>query len=398
MTAETHPLTELRHRLGLTRQELANEAKVSERQLARIETDHAQARKATLARLAKALDVDVEVISGERPLPAPENKELAQEIDPQNLKALRKGKGLSRSALAAKAGVSERQLARLESPGPKRKVRATTFKRLANALGADVNEISGAVPVAPKLAPREDGGTRRVRVSPQVRLAYDLIQYRYGPTLMQILELAPLLFVLLAEGSLAWRRERLAEVDEAIKRLDELSEDSQLYFASCISDVEAGRDCEGDSIANADLLGEDVQSDESVQSLGMDTSRVEPFATYLRKMAEDIGMEGGIVDFDPPYREAVDPTWGGRSYEVCRDTLGELAGDSTDARWALAHGDVRVSQIPKDLLEPEAKDQRIAWLESRLSDDTRDHMEALEAIEKWIDQLRSETASRPAGT
>lgn len=384
MTIETHPLIELRNREGLTRQELASKAKVSERQLARIETEHVQARDTTLERLAKALGVDVGVIAGEKPLPAAENKELALEIDPHNLKTLRKGKGLSRSALATKAQVSERQLARLESSGSMRKTRATTFRRIAKALGANVEELSGAVPVAPKLAPQENMETSGVRVSPQLLLAYDLIQYRYGPTLKQVFELAPLLFVLLAEGSLAWRKERLAEIDEIIQRLYEMSSDSQLYFAGSVYHIDDGADYERGSIMNTDILGDDIRREKQ----DLDTSDVDPFATYLCKMAKDLGIDG-IVNFEEP-DSAVYTTWGGKPYEVCGDTLGELTGGSIYARWALLYGDVRLSKIPKDLLKPEAKDDRIAWLENKLSDDMRNTIDDMrqnapdfEELLKW---------------
>lgn len=85
-----HRLTELRHRKQLTRQELARDAHVSERQLARIETGHVRLRKSTLERLAKALDVAPEVIVGAQPLPEADNEVPSLEIDSDNLKALRK--------------------------------------------------------------------------------------------------------------------------------------------------------------------------------------------------------------------------------------------------------------------------------------------------------------------
>ena len=45
-----------------------------------------------------------------------------------------------------------------------------------------------------------------IKINSQVRLAYDLVKHRYGPSQKEIIKLAPLLYVLLAEGSLAWRR------------------------------------------------------------------------------------------------------------------------------------------------------------------------------------------------
>lgn len=396
---DPHHLIELRRRKQLSRQALAGEAKVSERQLARIEAGHVRMRNSTLHRLAKALDVAPEAISGAQSLPEADDEVPPLQIGPENLRALRKSKGLSRSALAHKARVSERQIARLESPNPTpRKVRTTTIKRIATALDADVKALSGSVPAARKPEPREQVRVG-LQVSAQLLLAFDLIRLRYGPTPRQVIELAPMLFALLAEGSLAWRRGHVAKIEEAIRHLHELSDDSQLYFAwtEYIAD---GVEYEKGSIMNADLLRDDLREDDWYIA-----DYAEPFATYLRKMAEDLGTEG-IVDFDQS-DSAVGPPlsniWGAESYVVCRDTLDELTGGSKYARWALVHGDVQLSKIPKDLLKPEAKDDRIAWLESKLSDKVRNREEATEAYAKTLrtiegNEERSDTeAAHPAG-
>ena len=357
-------LVALRKRKGLTRQALADKANVSVRQLARIEKAPSRVRQTTLDRLARALDVDVKVLTGEQPLPAADEGAGSFEIDPESLKALRSAKGWSRSQLADRSRVSKRQLARLESAHSPVSVRMTTFKRIVEALGTDGEKLTGASVVAQNPEKLEDIGLR-VRVSPQLQLAYDLVSYRYGPTRREIVELAPLLFVLLAEGSLAWRRERAEKVDELIGRLHELGKHSPLYGASFLEHVQDGNELERRSISNVDLMGNDVRREE-----WGDSYEGVPFCDYLCKLAEDIGI-AGIVDFFPDTSDATvgyDTIWGAEPYEVCRDILGELTGTSKLARRALLHGNVRLPQIPKDLLSPEARDARVAWLEGRLSD------------------------------
>lgn len=347
---------------------------MSERQIARIEAGHVRVRTVTAERLATALDVAPEVISGTQPLPEPDDEVPSLGVDAGNLKALRKGKGLSRSRLADKAGVSERQIARLESGSTRQAVRATTMNRLAKALGADAKELSGATPVVPKPAPQE-GKRVGLRVSAQLGLAFDLIRFRYGPTPREVIELTPLLFVLLAEGSLAWRRRHLAAVDEVVRRLHDLNFETSLTFG--LDDFWGGMGYEESSIEAADILGDDVPE---FEDLPMGHS-AEPFATYLRKMADDLGTEGS-VDFvhSPSAVGWSSPIWGAEPYEICRDTLSELTGGSKYARWALVHGDVRLSEVPKELLKPEAKDDRVAWLESKLSDEVRNREERREAL------------------
>ena len=164
------------------------------------------------------------------------------EIGAQNLKALRTSKGWSRNQLADRSGVSERQLARIESTGGA--VRMTTRKKIAEALGVDREKLSGANSVPRNPEKLEDVGLR-VRVSPQLQLAYDLVSFRYGPTRREIVELAPLLFVLLAEGSLAWRLERAEKVDALIGRLQDLGKHTALYCASFLRRLDAEADCLG---------------------------------------------------------------------------------------------------------------------------------------------------------
>ena len=53
--------------------------------------------------------------------------------------------------------------------------------------------------------------------------------------------------------------------------------------------------------------------------------------------------------------------WGTEPYQVCREELEQIAGGSESANSALAHGDVRLSDIPKELMPRDAKDERVAW-------------------------------------
>ena len=376
----------LREGKRLSRRELAANAKVSERQLARIEASEgtAQVRNHTLQRLARALDVTPQVLNGEAPLPDEIGEPSGSVVQPHALRALRKHNGMSRARLADVSGVPELSIARLESS--ERTVDRKTAEALATALGTSAETLSRQGSEVP-LDPVTSAGTPRTTIplTPQLALAYDLIGRRYGPTRAQVVELAPLLFALLAEGCLAWRRERVGEVWEALDKLGKLGKSaSQLYFAHRIREVELGAGLEEESIDAADLLGDAVRNDPVAWEdfLEEELDAITPFADYLRKLADDLGIRG-IVDFFPEESDAtvgIDTIWGAEPYQVCADTLTEVTGGSEKARWALVHGDAQLSKMPRLLLLKDAKWAQVDWLEDRLSDEVRDACERFEAL------------------
>ena len=382
-------LRQLRESKGLSRQRLEG---VSERQLARIEAADrpTQVRNHTLKVLTEALGVSPEVLTGEEPIPEGFGASSGSRVHPHALRALREREGMSRAELAKRSKVPERGIARLESTA--NTIESATLGALAKALGTDVDTLSRESfepPVGSNT--KGESGRMTVALSPQLRLAYDLIGHRYGPTRSQIIELAPLLFALLAEACLAERRKRLDEVEEAAHQLRQLGDGaSQLYFTHYLVDVEYGAGLELESIESADLLGQKVRADDWARmNFEADLDKVTPFADYLCTLADKLDLDG-VVDFLPVESEAavgtdlLDDIWGAEPYQVCGSTLTELTGGSKRARWALAHGDVQLSKTPRELLKAEAKEARVKWFEDRLSEDVR---EELERRESWMTEL-----------
>jgi len=142
-------------------------------------------------------------------------------VDPNVVRQLREGKRLARTGLAKKANLSERQLRRIEdSDAPTVSVRDNTLMNLARALEVEPSVLTGESP-APKLTPRPAPAERspiRAMVEPKARLGYTLLKQRYGVNATDLINMAPLFFTLLAEGSLAWRRQQLADAEEAMWR------------------------------------------------------------------------------------------------------------------------------------------------------------------------------------
>ncbi len=387
-TIDPQRLRELRDAKNLSRRRLAlaTGGRVSERQLARIEagTKAHTIRENTLRVLTETLDVSAGVLVGTEPVPAVAGAEGGSAVDPRRLRALREHTTMTRAELADQSGLSERHIARLESSA--RPVREGTAEALADALRTDLATLAGdGSETYPEPETHSDSVRMEVRVSPQARLAYDLIGYRYGPTRTQILELAPLLIALLAEGCLARRRKRLCEADDAANRLRALGKGaSQLYFTPYLVDVDYGLALEEESIKSADLLGDKVRDDDWAWQnfTGDDLNEVTPFADYLCELADDLDVKG-IVDFLPTESEATvgfDTIWGAEPYQVCGNALTELTGGTKRARWALAYGDVQLSRMPRDLLHADAKEARVKWLEDRLSDEVRAERESWEDL------------------
>ena len=307
-------------------------------------------------------------------------------ISPEHLKTLRTRKGWSQDKLASESSVSKRQIIRIENSRTSINVRENTVKRLAHALKVERMVLTGNKPLGPEQQLLLPDVQLSSRTSSQVRLAYDLVKHRYGPSHKDLVNLAPLLFVLLAEGSLAWRRQCLDEVGEAMERLRAFGEERKhLYFTYYQTNIESGLWAEEESIDAADLRGDTLRNRDDANLDFADEAlyEVTPFADYLCNFAENLGISG-IVDFGSG---VADDPWGAEPYQICQNELNEITGGSKYARWALEHGDVRLSEIPRELMTKQAKGRRIDWLESKLSDKTREIMEEHERFENLLEKF-----------
>ena len=181
-------------------------------------------------------------------------------IDPERLRTLRDRKGLSRPELHSTSGITSRTIQRLENE-PERcgTTRKDTVNCLAKALDVEPGVLTGELPLpdsdnAPAVEP--EAVQIGARIAPKVRLAYDLIKRRYGVNPTHIINMAPLFFILLAEGSIAQRRERLREARESATHLDQLA---GFWRGGMGTGMDAGIwpgiERERESIREADLFG-----------------------------------------------------------------------------------------------------------------------------------------------
>ena len=144
------------------------------------------------------------------------------------------------------------------------------------------------------------------------------------------------------------------------------------------------RRLEEQSIAKADLFGDyllEDHSDDIRRSAGsgvgaylgetfyapFDPSlwcKDNPFASYLRKLADDldipgvVNVDGGDIRFGSPVNFP--------DYNICSDELNRIANGSPDARRVLKTGHERLSEIPEELMAEDAGEERAEWLEDKL--------------------------------
>ena len=287
-------------------------------------------------------------------------------IQPERLRRLRKANKLSRATLAERSKVSERTIQRLENESERTQTnREYTLECLAKVLGVEEGVLTGDIPFPDASKPPEPERVQiGAQVAPKARLAYDLIRRRYGVSTTEILNMAPLFFTILAEGSLAWRRNKLEEASDAIGRLEQVDRemgyrifDHGAIYAGNAHSAERG------SIDKADLFGDHLLDTAWTDSF--DPSEGNPFACYLRKLADDLDrpsvvkVEHDGLSYGAPWLRFPD-------YDLCDDELNAITNGSLDARRALETGYARLSEIPGELTGEDAGEERAARLEEKL--------------------------------
>ncbi len=317
-------------------------------------------------------------------------------IDPNRLTELRKRKRLSRAQLAERSRISLRQIARLESgAAAQSKARDRTINELARTLGVDPDVLTGEMPMPPaSVSPHREGGRSRqvsAQLRPEVSLAYTLLKKRYGVNLTTLVNAAPLMFVLLAESSFAWRREKLKEAEDAAGRLRGFE---SVYPAFQIATIHTdnGTMIEQESIENRDLFGEIVRSysRETLLLDGVDDSN--PFAEYLRDLAAKIANRDVVEIYGFLYDQGTLKRF--PEFAICNGDVDEFTGADKRLNFFLRIGMLRVDHMPEELLADGAVDRRREWLEERLDEQLKE----LSVKDKkfWKDLLSGDLASREA--
>jgi transcriptional regulator with XRE-family HTH domain len=302
-------------------------------------------------------------------------------INPHTLKFLRNKKGLSQDALASLSGVSKKTIARLETA--KSKSNANTKRLLARALRVDEAHLERELPDIEEKA-------RELRdlvhqwlgtpVQPQTRLAFQLVEHRYGiPEREQIL-MAPLFASLLAEASLRWRKDNLDDLEAARARV----------AAACVGHLSIGPLDVEDPVEELTELEKRSIEGRDIHGLSLQESGITwegggtPFFNFL----EDFARRSGADLFE--FREG--PWFGDEDtpeYRIAPDAVEDLTGGNRLAQYALKRGHARLRDIPFELRFDRTRWPE--WFASRVPPDERARLEAEEAAEAEGDQLQSDS-------
>jgi hypothetical protein len=304
-------------------------------------------------------------------------------VDPQRLRNAMTRKGLSVKWLALKASsrennISERTIARMLSGKEAGGTRPRTIEAIAKTLGIQpgVLTLDLPEPVADQPESPQPPGTRlNFRSSTATRNAYHLVAGRYGVSAALIAELGPILFLLIAEQSLASRRERLKDRREAYAALSEVERHTRHLpeiggFASLPDKICAA---EKSSIDQRDIFAEVLRDDETISSDDLiyldDEHKDNPFASFLRARAVEIEA---MNEIDRISRYRVE-------YRLCREQALSLADGDEALADDILDGSIPLHELPSELRRGHAKVARLEWLRQKAAEhhDGQSHMMAV---------------------
>lgn len=284
-------------------------------------------------------------------------------INPKTLDRLMKEKGLTQAALKAQAGVSVKSILRALKGGTTSN--KNTVDRISRALGVKPEALA-ANPDNQHLKEVDDqlkaSNYHRASfyVSGVTSLNFALVEERYGMSQRSLIDAAPLLFTILAELSLARRKDRLSAYEDAFAAA--LNAAPEHLLGAFRSDIDFNAACmaEAESIRRNDLSGRLISEDEG--------SGDDLFVSYLTALSACV--DPGVLDLAGGVMGSID-------HVLLSDDLDRITNGDSLAKIALEHRHVRLSEIPANLRGEDRGAERAAWLTKQIPQAAREKHEAL---------------------
>ncbi len=270
------------------------------------------------------------------------------EVDGTLLAKARNRLDWTQDALSRNARVNVTTISRIER-GKAKSVRRGTLNRLCEALKVRPSEL------ARDPSPEPERDLMKIRMGSAARNALALVAHRYRVPRDRVVEIAPLLFFLVAEASFNARRHALQVLRAAADSVYGAAIPHLPRHAAV--DEDALQREEG-SIEKRDLFG--VTVDEggfAYDEADFDSKTGNPFARFLNRMMRE--ANGG--------QETADVEWdrgGSPNYRVCENEALQLTGNDGEAADAILSGFASLHEMPKRLTPAE----RAAWAKAERND------------------------------
>lgn len=310
------------------------------------------------------------------------------EINPSRLVALRSKQGFSQKQLAGKIKVDKGTISRWER-GEVTRLRADKLGMLCKTLHTSETELCTEGPLPERATEQEVAprGQVNLMMDTACRNALGLVALRYGITRQQIVEVAPLLFFVVAEESLSHRRQALQRLRD---QMDQALEVCASHLKYQIRGIDNGHDeellaDEDASIAARDLFASKVG--------GWRDSRAaeNPFAQYLsRRLAETGATPNPVVSWEAGESP---------SFTIGLEEAEMLLGADKDACSTVLTGKVALSEMPADVRRDSAE-SRARWVrdQGNLNDrELRELFQSLDLEDLSLEPLFQNLESADAG-
>ena len=204
-----------------------------------------------------------------------------------------------------------------------------------------------------------------IKLHPQTKLNLDLIEKKYGFTINDVINVAPLFFLKAAQEALARQSLKLqADREEFLKYFHAHGTWHkgliELFGVIDTADIEPdeyfGR--RETCVENYDLFesGADWFYEE-------DMGHINPFAKFMAD--ECLSHRLGTIYGDPFTEYLYFSDLRIPKYSICQDDLEKITCGSSEATLALMQGIVTLPEIPTDLWEPRNAGKRVEWLEEK---------------------------------
>jgi transcriptional regulator with XRE-family HTH domain len=276
---------------------------------------------------------------------------------------------LTLDELSASSRVHKATIHRIEL-GKQEKTRKLTVEALSKALRIDAEELTKAE--------ADDGGVVSIlemgrskmtlRVTNKVRNAAMLVAKRYGVSVTEVFEFAPLLFYITAEESLQLRTERLSRLTDARQLISDVGSEYS-HIAPRIGNDSQAEDMEGleeKSIRQNDIRGRLLDSHDDffdIRPHDYDDEEQNAFIGFLKaKLAamDRNGTEFGVVT-----------GWGHRvspDFTICKREAATYFGGDEDVADDAIEGQFALHELPRELRADEQLDARVSWAKSKIEE------------------------------